>query len=404
MDITFNCPKCRQKLVVRENDSRQKVQCPRCQESVTTPRPAVQNPASSPHAALNITFNCSHCGIQLTVDAREAGQRKACPSCEQFQTVPSQRPVSPPQPPAATPPAVKAVIPIPVPAPQPQLAQSAIQPKPALAIPVSIPLVSGDKTQRTPHQNVLASLKKVKRWVWLTTGFVAVSVVAVALLLSSTSADTRLHGAASAGDLPGVRLLLSSGSNVNGRDEEGKTPLHRAVFDRIWLPGVMAERNVAMLMGADGHLAVAKLLIQHGANVNATDKNGETPLHSAAFTNFDGHAIRLLIASGANVNAKDHFGRTPLFVAASCTNTEVVEQLLDSGADISIKDKNGKTVLHVAAAETVSTEILQLLIRKGADVNAKDAGGSTPLDYAMSKGRWENAQTLVNHGAKRPRN
>jgi ankyrin repeat protein len=85
-------------------------------------------------------------------------------------------------------------------------------------------------------------------------------------------------------------------------------------------------------------------------------------------------------ASGADVNAKDRYGATPLLYAAK---KEIAELLITKGADVNAKNSQGWTLLQKAVLNG-HKEIAQLLIANGADVNAKnlDFGDGTPLDYA----------------------
>ena len=85
-----------------------------------------------------------------------------------------------------------------------------------------------------------------------------------------------------------------SASDVNWKDQNGKTPLHYAAWK--------------------GHKEIAELLIANGADVNAKDDKGGTPLHVAAW---EGHkeVAELLIAKGADMNAKMEDGDTPLDLA-----------------------------------------------------------------------------------------
>ena len=140
------------------------------------------------------------------------------------------------------------------------------------------------------------------------------------------------------------------------------------------------------------HLAnnaeTAALLLNSGADVNAVDHTGRTPLHHAVMHGREDVA-RLLLASGGDVNAAEmQTGRTPLFYAAS---REMVDILLAYAANISSRDTKGRIPLH-KAAEDGHVDVVQSLISLGADVNDRDYESWTPLHYAA---RWPSNDLMV---------
>jgi ankyrin repeat protein len=131
-----------------------------------------------------------------------------------------------------------------------------------------------------------------------------------------------------------IKLLLSKGADPNARNDGGGTPLHSAT---------RSDRS-----------AIVEALLNAGANVNAVDNNGNTALHDAAASGSD-TAAWVLIARGANVNAVTKFGTTALHEAARNDNLrhyEIVKALLAAGARTDLRDKNGKTAAELASGVT----------------------------------------------------
>ena len=124
-------------------------------------------------------------------------------------------------------------------------------------------------------------------------------------------------------------------------------------------------------------------LLKKGANVNARDKDGNTPLIllSDGGNNVDTKLIGALIRLGADVNARNNDGWNALmFVACnqSYTSKEIISYLLKAGAEINAQDNHGETALMCAAIAAIEKEDetfynMALLIREGADIFVKDS-------------------------------
>jgi hypothetical protein len=97
--------------------------------------------------------------------------------------------------------------------------------------------------------------------------------------------------------------------------------------------------------------------------------------------------VKYFLSQGADINAKDGGGNTPLHNAAAMIDAvEVLKFLISKGADVHAKANNGATSLHYAARYNHNIEIAQLLVSKGALVDASDNKDKTPLDWAKEHG------------------
>ena len=164
---------------------------------------------------------------------------------------------------------------------------------------------------------------------------------------------------------------LEAGAEVNARDESGKTPLHYAV-----------QRSSS---------TVAAALIDAGAEVNARGSLGETPLHTAALHNPSPAFVKILVEAGAEVNARGEYGHTPLHYAVRYNSDPpaFAAALINAGADVNARDGDGNTPLHHVPSSfdpeagqwgtDADGHVIGILLDAGADVSARDDRGETPL-------------------------
>ncbi|OFZ18359.1 MAG: hypothetical protein A2X94_12475 [Bdellovibrionales bacterium GWB1_55_8] len=158
---------------------------------------------------------------------------------------------------------------------------------------------------------------------------------------------------------------------MKSRDEGGKTPLIQAC--------------------ATGDLAIVKLLLEQGSEVNEKDFQGSTGLMIAASS---GHVeiVRLLIQGGANVNYKTLQNFTALLLAIARKKSEAVKVLIEAGANINARIK-GMSCLMLAVS-VGDLESVSALIKAGADPNETNHRGQTAAAFAAAQGKKEVADYL----------
>lgn len=213
-------------------------------------------------------------------------------------------------------------------------------------------------------------------------------------------------------DLTQAERSVRWGASVAVHDGEWRTLLH--------VPGHKANPDMVAL------------LIRAGADPDARDAKGWTPLHWAVEYNEvdfrpSVQVVAALIAGGADVNARDAEGRTPIMVCACNYDRVLARMLLEHGADVKIASKNlhfgihffglsssfhkprrpapppdtddGWTPLHEAVFHG-DEQMTELLLEHRADVNARDWRGRTPLGVAVEEECDDMADFLRRHGAK----
>ncbi len=171
-----------------------------------------------------------------------------------------------------------------------------------------------------------------------------------------------------------LELLIEAGADVNATNSIGETALTYAVNG--------------------GRIECVRILLKAGANPNQ-------PAHMLgnAASIGDQEMVLLLLEAGADINAPGTMtGGTPLDEAISGGHNEVAKKLLEAGADPNIQtDRGAKGTALISATRKGNAEMVKLLLKAGADPSLKNRWGNDALHYAVEKGLTEIEQMLRNH-------
>lgn len=210
-------------------------------------------------------------------------------------------------------------------------------------------------------------------------------------------------------DIDQLRMLAAKGVGFQLWDHHNRTVMHAAVLGSSsevinWLikftnaGQVSAGDNNGMqpihAAAMGGTPAVVEALLAAGADPKAeTTQERFTPLHCAAIASAAGPVapaviIGLLVEAGAELEALDVLGRTPLHAAAARTPYPLtIQALIDNGADPNARaiDGHGCAPLHYAAIHSRTPEIVQMLLDKGAEVGMGSYGNWTPCGALQTR-------------------
>lgn len=187
-----------------------------------------------------------------------------------------------------------------------------------------------------------------------------------------------------------VRQLLKAGAEPNKPDHFGDTALHAA-----------ADR---------GSRSIVNLLISKGANVNAHNDLGATPLFLASSV----YVARVLVAHGADPNATVKDGQSVLDAYVEARRGDLVMYLVHAGAKVSAQDSKGNTPLMYSVSGAVAAEakrshrgravslrIAKFLMTRGADPNVQNVTGESPITLARRARDCSLLRVLLNPGGRR---
>lgn len=210
---------------------------------------------------------------------------------------------------------------------------------------------------------------------------------------------SELTDAIKAGDAARVKALVDEDASVLTALENGVTPLLLAIYHgKADLARLMVERGAPVSFGeacALGDEARVKEML--GADPRLLHSRTTDGFPGAGVAIFFGHGAlaRWLIEQGADVNApaENAMGVAPVHAAAAACDRETMRMLLDRGADANARQQLDYTALHGAASRG-DIEMAKLLLAHGAQRDAKASDGMTPADVARKYGKAEFAEWL----------
>ncbi|GJC90402.1 kinase D-interacting substrate [Colletotrichum liriopes] len=260
-----------------------------------------------------------------------------------------------------------------------------------------------------------------------------------------------LHEACKKGDINALKSLLANDSNTQATDNKDRSPLylasrygHEEIVRCLLVENSSNIDDVEETVGWTalhaaiyyGHAAVVSVLLDEGAAVGKTGKDGWTPLMTATIQQhseilktlldrkYDGiqletpdekfgrtpllwasihgflDGVNLLIAAGANVNATSRrSGSTPLMAASTWRYGQIVQALIAAEAKVDALSLDHSTALHSASKEN-NVKIVQLILQESVlSVNEVDEDGQTPLHFASKQGNEQVVRLLLNKGS-----
>lgn len=230
-------------------------------------------------------------------------------------------------------------------------------------------------------------------------------------LLLSSGADINQENAA--GETPLMKVafegyvdvclaLLESGAKLDIRDNAGQDALRHAVNGML----SQSHRNVTPASRED-YERIVQMLIDKGADMNATDADGDT-LAAVISRSGDAHAASFLIrlkfrnkvkpqAAVSASEPADASGVTPLVLAVAGGDLHEIETLLKQGADINKPSRKFGATPLIWAIIGGNRAVIEFLLRHGADIHAETLEGKNALDYAVQKNDTALIDILMRH-------
>lgn len=226
-----------------------------------------------------------------------------------------------------------------------------------------------------------------------------------------------LHLAARKQDVGVLELLLDNGALIDAQDARGLTPLATVILEGGEPVANIRCCRLLLARGADvhlidvdgnslftvtvilvGHLPIAELLLEYGADINAKNRMGDSALHFAALKGRADDAT-VLIGWGIDISATTTSGSTALHQASHSPDAEITKTLIAAGADVNVSDIVGQSALLIAADKGY-LETVKLLIETTTNIDYMDWYGYTALGSAALNGYGAIVDVLLDAGAQ----
>ncbi|XP_026842997.1 serine/threonine-protein phosphatase 6 regulatory ankyrin repeat subunit A isoform X2 [Drosophila persimilis] len=217
-----------------------------------------------------------------------------------------------------------------------------------------------------------------------------------------TEGRSALHLAAERGYLHVCDALLTNKAFINSKSRVGRTALHLAAMNGFThlVKFLIKDHNAVIdiltlrkqtplhLAAASGQMEVCQLLLELGANIDATDDLGQKPIHVAAQNNYSEVAKLFLQQHPSLVNATSKDGNTCAHIAAMQGSVKVIEELMkfDRSGVISARNKLTDATPLQLAAEGGHADVVKALVRAGASCTEENKAGFTAVHLAAQNG------------------
>uniref|UniRef100_A0A6P7F814 Serine/threonine-protein phosphatase 6 regulatory ankyrin repeat subunit A isoform X2 n=1 Tax=Diabrotica virgifera virgifera TaxID=50390 RepID=A0A6P7F814_DIAVI len=219
-----------------------------------------------------------------------------------------------------------------------------------------------------------------------------------------------LHLAAEQGYLQVCDSLLTHKAFINSKSRNGRTALHLAAMNGYihLVKFLIKDHNAVIdiltlkkqtplhLAAAAGQIEVCKLLLELGADIDATDEQGQKPIHAACQNNYSEVAKLFLQQHPSLVMATTKDGNTCAHIAAAQGSVTVIEELMkfDRQGVISARNKLTDSTPLQMAAEGGHAEVVKALVRAGANITDENKGGFTAVHLAAQYGHLQVLEVL----------